>query len=58
MQSWFYIISAAEQVNNIKIKEKDRKYEYQLNYVRAFHIIRNYLKEKRWKESMYSILNH
>ena len=32
--------------NNIKIKEKDRKYEYQLNYVRAFHIIRNYLKEK------------
>ena len=35
--------------NNIKIKEKDRKYEYQLNYVRAFHIIRNYLKEKGGK---------
>lgn len=29
--------------------EKDRKYEYQLNYVRAFHIIRNYLKEKGGK---------
>ena len=28
---------------------KDRKYEYQLNYVRAFHIIRNYLKEKGGK---------
>lgn len=35
--------------NNIKIKEKDRKYEYQLNYVRAFHIIRHYLKEKGGK---------
>ena len=35
--------------NNIKIKEKGRKYEYQLNYVRAFHIIRNYLKEKGGK---------
>ena len=35
--------------NNMKIKEKDRKYEYQLNYVRAFHIIRNYLKEKGGK---------
>lgn len=35
--------------NNIKIKEKGRKYKYQLNYVRAFHIIRNYLKEKGGK---------
>nr|WP_239456246.1 transposase [Faecalitalea cylindroides] len=31
---------------DIKIQEKNRKYEYQLNYVRAYHIIRKFLKEK------------
>ena len=41
--------------NNIKIKEKDRKYEYQLNYVRAFHIIRHYLKEKGGKNEYIKI---
>ena len=35
--------------NPIQIKEKDKKYGYQINYVRAFHIIRNYLKEKGGK---------
>lgn len=36
-------------MRRVEIKEKKRKYEYQLNYVRAFHIIRKYLKEKRQK---------
>lgn len=34
---------------DIKIQEKNRKYEYQLNYVRAYHIIRKFLKEKSGK---------
>ena len=34
---------------DIMIQEKNRKYEYQLNYVRAYHIIRKFLKEKSGK---------
>lgn len=37
----------------IKIQEKDRKYQYQVNYVRAFHIIRHFLKEKSGKIPLY-----
>lgn len=33
----------------IKVPKKNRKYEYQLNYVRAYHIIRKFLKEKSRK---------
>ena len=33
----------------IKVPEKNRKHEYQLNYVRAYHIIRTFLKEKSGK---------
>lgn len=33
----------------IKIQEKKRKHEYQLNYVRAYHMIRKFLKEKSGK---------
>ena len=33
----------------VNIKEKKRKFEYQLNFVRAYHIIRHFLKEKSRK---------
>ena len=33
----------------VNIKEKKRKFEYQLNFVRASHIIRHFLKEKSRK---------
>lgn len=33
----------------VEIKEKKRKYEYQLNFVRAYHFIRHFLKEKSRK---------
>lgn len=32
--------------NEVRIKERKREYEYQLNYVRAYHMIRDYLKKK------------
>lgn len=33
--------------NGINISKRKRKYEYQLNYVRAFHIIREHLKKTK-----------
>lgn len=38
---------------DIKIQKKNRKHEYQLNYVRAYHIIRRFLKEKSGKTPPY-----
>lgn len=35
--------------SEVNIKEKKRKFEYQLNFVRAYHIIRHFLKEKSRK---------
>ena len=37
-------------MREVELKKKKRKHKYQLNYVRAFHIIRKYLKEKRQKK--------
>lgn len=38
--------------NEIQVKKKDRKYDYQVNYVRAYHIIRHYIKQKSGKNPL------
>lgn len=45
MPSCYCITFAAVLQNGIDIAKRKRKYEYQLNFVRAFHIIREHLKK-------------